>query len=363
MIRRLAVCSGIFLLMALSNAVVPVLDVFAIGPEEQGLVFSAYFFGATLMVLPAGMAADRFSRRRLMQVGLGVSLLAGLVIAVAPNVWSIVGARFVEGVATGLFVSAGLAHVNSQADNGRSSGAFMASLNAGLLAGLILTGLLVELTGLREAGVLAFASLSLLPFLFSFSFEQETVSGFHEPLVRLGPMLSQYHWLFYASLVMFGAGGAVTGLYPEFSNADPGLLGVQIALQNVATIVAVVVVSRLAIEPIPLIRACGGFMALAVAVSFLTPYGFALIGAAGGAVQIATLLFLSRTGEPAGLGAGLFSTASYAGMAILPPLASVAARWVGYTMTFGLLVLVSITVAFTVQRCTRCRLDPSRLQG
>ena len=146
MIRRLAVCSGIFLLMALSNAVVPVLDVFAIGPEEQGLVFSAYFFGATLMVLPAGMAADRFSRRRLMQVGLGVSLLAGLVIAVAPNVWSIVGARFVEGVATGLFVSAGLAHVNSQADNGRSSGAFMASLNAGLLAGLILTGLLVELT-------------------------------------------------------------------------------------------------------------------------------------------------------------------------------------------------------------------------
>ena len=281
MIRRLAVCSGIFLLMALSNAVVPVLDVFAIGPEKQGLVFSAYFFGATLMVLPAGMAADRFSRRRLMQVGLGVSLLAGLVIAVAPNVWSIVGARFVEGVATGLFVSAGLAHVNSQADNGRSSGAFMASLNAGLLAGLILTGLLVELTGLREAGVLAFASLSLLPFLFSFSLEQETVSGFHEPLVRLGPMLSQYHWLFYASLVMFGAGGAVTGLYPEFSNADPGLLGVQIALQNVATIVAVVVVSRLAIEPIPLIRACGGFMALAVAVSFLTPYGFALIGAAG----------------------------------------------------------------------------------
>ena len=353
--RQLAVYSGIFLLMALSNAVVPVLDIFADGPAMQGLVFSAYFFGAMLTVLPAGMAADRFSRPRLMQVGLGVSLLAGFLIAVAPSSSSIIGARLVEGVATGVFVSAGLAHVNSMADNGRSSGAFMASLNAGLLVGLAFTGYLVEVTGLRDAGVLAFSLLAFVPFFLLFLLKEEPVSEHSEPLGRLAPMLSQYRWLFYASVIMFGVGGAVTGLYPEFSSGDPGLLGLQVALQNLATIGAIWIVSRLSFEPIPLIRVCAFLMALAVGLSFFSPFGFALIGAAGGAIQFATLLFLSRTGEPQGLSAGLFSTASYAGMAFLPPLASVGAQWSGYTGVFFLLVLLSISVTLTVQRCLRCK--------
>lgn len=354
--HRLAICSGIFLLMALSNAVVPVLDIFADGAALQGLVFSAYFFGAMLTVLPAGIAADRFSRSRLMQVGLAGSLLTGLVIAMAPSVTVIIGARLVEGVATGIFVSAGLAYVNSRPDDGRSSGAFMASLNAGLLAGLVLTGVLVEQTGLRDAGVLAFTSLAVIPFVLSFSLRDEAAPSRDQSLDRLVPMLRQYRWLFYASVIMFGVGGAITGLYPDFSSADPGWLGVQIALQNVATILAVMIVSRLSFEPIPLIRVCSVVMALAVCVSFVTPYGFTLIGAASGAVQLATLVFLSRTGEPSGLAAGLFSTASYAGMALLPTLSTSAAHWYGYPVVFASLVLISLSVAFTIRRCTRCRL-------
>lgn len=358
--RRLALCGGIFLLMALSNAVVPVLDVLADGPALQGLVFSAYFFGAMLTVLPAGIAADRYNRSRLIRVGLGGSLVTGLVIAAAPSVSVIIVARFVEGVATGIFVSAGLAHVNSRSDNGRSSGEFMASLNAGLLAGLVITGFLGERTGLRSAGVLTFTALAILPFVLSFFLRDESASSSGQPINRLIPMLGQYRWLFYASVIMFGVGGAITGLYPEFSSVDPGWLGVLIALQNMATIGAVWIVSRMTFEPIPLIRACAGLMALAVGVSFFTPFGFALIGAAGGAVQLATLVFLSRTGEPAGLSAGLFSTASYAGMAVLPPLASAGTNWVGYPPVFIGLFLFAISVAVTIRRCTRCKLTCTR---
>ena len=45
--------------MALSNAVVPVLPDFAEGAALQGVVYSAYFLGAFLTVLPAGIASDR----------------------------------------------------------------------------------------------------------------------------------------------------------------------------------------------------------------------------------------------------------------------------------------------------------------
>jgi len=358
--RRVALCSGVFLLMALSNTVVPVLDRFADGAAAQGLVFSAFFFGAMLTVLPAGIASERFGRTRLMQTGLAISLAAGLAIAVAPSVPMVVAARLVEGIATGLFVSAGLAHVNGQPDGGRGSGMFMASLNAGLLAGLILTGVLVEQTGLRTAGVVVFSCLTAVPFVASLTLGSEVPDIRTEPLSRVGPVLDRYRWLIYATVVMFGAGGAVTGLYPELSTAGADLLGVQIALQNIATIVTIVVISRMALEPIPLIRTSAGLMAMAAGISFFSPYGFALIGAAGGAVQIAALHFFARTEEPQGVTVGLFNTASYAGMTVMPALAGVGAYWFGYPLAFGLVILSSMSVVVTIQRCSRCRLPQSR---
>ena len=46
------VCLGIFAVMALSNAIVPVLPAFA-GPSAwQGAIYAAYFFGAFISTLP-----------------------------------------------------------------------------------------------------------------------------------------------------------------------------------------------------------------------------------------------------------------------------------------------------------------------
>ena len=138
----------------------------------------------------------------------------------------------------------------------------------------------------------------------------------------------------------------------------PGALGVQIALQNIATIVAILLVSRLSADPVRMIRASALVMAGAVAVSFFSPFGFVAIGAAAGAVQISQLLFLARTGEPQGVVVGVFNTAAYAGMAVLPVVAAVVARTSGYAAAFGLVVLVSVSVALTIERCTRCELQP-----
>jgi MFS family permease len=355
MSARLACCFAVFALMALSNAVVPVLDVYAGDATLQGVIFGGYFFGAMLTVLPAGLASERWNRVRLMQIGIVGSCAAGAAILLFPSPLMVAAARTAEGVATGLFVSAALALVNSRPDHGRLSGLFMASLSAGLLAGLVVTGALVQLTGLREAGVVAFTLLSVASLALVRGRDPERRGEFVDPLPRLVPVLRRYAWLYYATVVIFGAGGAVTGLYPEFSAEAPGVLGAQIALQNIATIVAILAVSRAGIDPVRTIRASALVMAAAVAVSFFSPYGFAVIGAAAGAVQIGQLRFLAMTGEPQGVVVGVFTTASYAGMALMPVVAAVVARAAGYGAAFGLVVLVSVSVALTIQRCA-CRL-------
>lgn len=362
MSAKLACCVAVFALMALSNAVVPVLDQFAEGADLQGLIFSGYFFGAMLTVLPAGLASERYGGLRLMRIGIIGSCAAGLAIALLPSAPVVAVARVVEGVATGLFVSASLAYVNSRQDKGRLSGLYMASLNGGLLVGLVLTGVLVQVSGLRTVGVVVFTVLSLASVVLirgsGHVDGRETIN----PLPRLVPVLSHYRWLFYATIVMFGAGAAVTGLYPGFSAADPGLLSVQISLQNVATIVAIMVVSRLSAEPVRTIRLSALVMAVAVGASFYSPYAFAVIGAAAGAVQIGQLAFLAQTGEPQGVAVGAFTTASYAGMAVLPVLAATVARTSGYALAFGLIVLVSLSVVMTIDRCTRCSLAKGTLR-
>ena len=253
-----------------------------------------------LTVLPAGLASDRFGRIRLMQLGIAGSCAAGVAIALLPSAPLVAIARVAEGVATGLFVSASLAYVNSRQDQGRLSGLFMASLSAGLLVGLVGTGILVQVTGSRIAGVVVFTVLALASLALIRGRDEATGVTAVNPLPRLIPVLSQYRWLFYATIVIFGAGGAVTGLYPGLSTAAPGLLGVQIALQNVATIVAILVVSRQSFEPIPVIQGSALVMAGAVALSFFSPYGFAVIGAAAGAVQIAQLGVPGKDGRAAG---------------------------------------------------------------
>ncbi|HIH04542.1 MAG TPA: MFS transporter [Methanoregulaceae archaeon] len=353
---RLACCVAVFVLMALSNAVVPVLDIFAEDATFQGLIFSGYFFGAMLTVLPAGLASERYGRLRLMRIGIAGTCAAGLVIALLPSPAIVEIARVAEGVATGLFVSASLAFVNSRQDHGRLSGLYMASLNGGLLVGLLGAGALIQVSGLRTAGVIFFTVLAAASFALVRGRDAAPETETIDPVARLAPVLRRYRWLFYATVVIFGAGGAVTGLYPGFSSADPGLLSVQIALQNIATIIAILVVSHISADPVRTMRASAVVIAVAVAVSFFSPFGFAAIGAAAGAVQIAQLAFLARTGEPQGVVVGVFNTASYAGMAVLPVVAAVVAGLFGYAVAFGLVALFSVSVALTIGRCMPSRL-------
>ena len=90
----------------------PLLVLAATGsPALAGVVAFARTAAWTLLSLPAGVAADRWNRRRLMLAADGVRVLAvgGLAAAVATGraaFWTIALAAFVDGAGTALFLAA-----------------------------------------------------------------------------------------------------------------------------------------------------------------------------------------------------------------------------------------------------------------
>ncbi len=70
--------SGIFCVMALSTAIVPVLPAFAGSSSLQGAIYAAYFAGAFFSTLPAGVLSDRFGRVPLIRAGFLITLASGV---------------------------------------------------------------------------------------------------------------------------------------------------------------------------------------------------------------------------------------------------------------------------------------------
>ncbi|MDD4126825.1 MAG: MFS transporter, partial [Methanomicrobium sp.] len=80
---KLTVFLGIFTVMALSNAIVPVLPFFADEmPAIQGVIFSAYFLGAFLTVLPAGVLSDKIGKMPLIKAGLIFTVFSGIIMLI-----------------------------------------------------------------------------------------------------------------------------------------------------------------------------------------------------------------------------------------------------------------------------------------
>jgi MFS family permease len=381
---RISVFLGIFAVMALSNAIVPVLPGLAEGTVAQGAIYSSYFLGALLLVLPAGIFADRIGEIPLIRAGLLITTLSGGLLLVSGSSYLLLFSRLAEGFGAGLFVAAGLAYLNAQPDNARGSGYFLALLNVGLVVGLIGTGWIVEAAGDQYAGVMLFTVISLVPLLASAfmkadpepvrsgikgsgSLESDTQQveipeegpgpeTFREIFSRAGRVIRSYFWLWVSAVVLIGITGALTAIYPQFSGLDPVIIGIQIAAMNISTAVAVLIVPRAGFSPIPAIRASAILMAGAVLLTFFTPWGFIPVGFLAGVVMIGQLTFLARVEPRQGAVMGLFNVASYGGMTILPFIAGVVAEKVSFFAAFATSILFALLIAATIGRCG-CR-DP-----
>jgi MFS family permease len=354
---RLPVFLGVFGVMALSNAIVPVLDRYASGTTAQGAIYAAYFLGAFLLVLPSGLLADRWGEAPLIQAGLLLTAGSGLVLAVSASPAVLFAARLAEGFGAGLFVPSALALLNKRPDHEQGSGYFLALLNLGLVVGLVGAGWLVVRLDSISAGVVIFTAMCAIPLAFSAIMGNPPGAAGLLPgdaiLPDLARTLSRYFWLWTSAVVIIGVTGAVTALYPALSDLPPDLVALPIAAMPVATAAAVLVSSRAHLPPVPTIRAAALLMAAGVVTVFYSGWGFILVGWLAGMVQVAQLSYLAGAETRQGLVMGLFNTASYGGMAVFPFIAGLLADMAGFAFAFAVIAISSLCIAATIGRC-RC---------
>lgn len=351
MSRNLPILLGVFVVMALSNAVVPVLPAFAGGAAMQGAVYAAYFFGAFVTVLPAGMASDRIGRVPLIRAGLLLTLASGILILLYPSGLPLLLFRGIEGLGAGLFVSAALAWANSHPSSGQISGYVMAAQNLGLVVGLLAAGWLDVAFGSHLAGIALFTALTVPALAMSVTIRESGHGGFAR--ADLPAIVRNYFWLFTAAAVLVGMTGAIAAIYPEYTGSDPSLLALQLATINIATIVAVLIAPRITLRPVPTIQVSSILMAGAILAGYVTPYALPVIGGLAGVIIVAILAFLAETKIQQGAMAGLFNTATYAGFTFLAAFAGLVAGAFSFLTAFLLLAGMAAAMAFTISGC-RC---------
>jgi MFS family permease len=345
---RLSICLGAFSVMALSNVIIPILPLYATGSTLQGAIYSAYFLGAFLITVPAGILSDWYGRVPVMRSGLFLTILSGILLIPVTTPLIVFGVRLLEGISAGLFIAAAMAHVNSQNDHEHMSGYFMAALNFGLMLGLVTGGFLAIHLSVQSGGVILFTLLTFIPGIMSvFLVEGTLLRQYYSPTLLIN-LIWDYRWIWYSATVLIGITGVITSLYPEYSHMSPDILGIWIAGMSAATITSVLFISRIAIQPVPAIRIAGVFMAGGVLASFFSPAGFIIVGAVAGVVMIAQMDFLAQVRKNQGAVMGLFSTTSYLGMSTLPFIAGLIADTTTFFLAFCATALISLTVSCTI---------------
>src|SRR5262245_11421353 len=96
------------------NVAVPAIDRhFGASVSAFQWTLTSYLLSVAGLLLLAGVLADRFGRRRVLIVGLGVMSLASIACASAPSIGALIAARVVQGVGAALVTPTSLALLNA----------------------------------------------------------------------------------------------------------------------------------------------------------------------------------------------------------------------------------------------------------
>lgn len=151
--------------LATYSAIVPLLpgysDRFGASDVEAGVLVGAFSAAVVVFSIPAGYAADRIGMRSTTIWSALLFFAGSLVFAFAPSYWWIVVARIVQGAASGIAWSAGMAWLAAIATDERTRATLIGRMTAGgsvgLVAGPLLGALASEVLGVRTTFVLVAA--------------------------------------------------------------------------------------------------------------------------------------------------------------------------------------------------------------
>jgi MFS family permease len=377
--KKLILYSSVFSIQGLSNAAIPIL------PELAGvnsgdsagsnLLFSGYFIGALLALLPFGIMADRIGNLKVIGFGVLLTVLSGFVIYFSDNLWTLGIARFLEGVGCGAFFPAAFSMISEWKNSQRSLGEFNFLLNAGLAAGVFFSGILTGL-GIKTA-IGIFTLLAGISFIFlvleteeilysgrikkrftlqngNYPVKSQKASslllalGGHLKKARKTMLKSSFGKIWGVSVLLYGTTGLLTANYPNYS-ADfltKPELGLAISASYLAAMLSSLIAGKTKMNYKSMVKA-GIILAVAgILFSVKMPVlAFTLIGAGGG-IAVVGLITATAKISSSGFAMGIFNTGIYAGLGLGPIFGSFFLGPFGYETVFFGSALVLFTMLF-----------------
>jgi MFS family permease len=319
--------------MALSNAAVPILPELSNGESvTSSLIFSAYFTGALLVMLPSGILADHYGNSRFILLAAVFTTLSGIILSVSNNLELILLARFMEGLGAAAFFPAAFAMLAEFEKKEQYIGELNFLLNFGLGAGVVITGILAGAN--IKHGILIFTIFSIIPLTLAWKLPRETInpkSGALEHLLldlkNTVSMLFKpgFSSVWIIAFVLFGAIGVIMSIYPDYvsDKLDNNELGIYLATLYLGAMTTSLVGGRLKVGHDVFVRYGVLATSIGALITSIHPIGFAFIGAGSGLGLLGLVSGIANLDVERGSTMGIFNTCTYGGLAILPVISGV----------------------------------------
>ena len=302
---------SIFLGMRLSGAFLPILakDLDPSG-TLVGYVMSAWFLARVFIEMPSGLLSDRFGRRRLFMLGIGLSAVGSLMCATASSIYFLIAGRALWGFGAALFFSNNTAMLIDLFDSkqrGRAVGTFQGIEFIGSLIGAPIGALLAVVTGYFFVFYITFGLISVSCLLAFLSKELRTIGKATGMAANSQPSISDslkslLQWgLIVVCIIsftrMFVMNGVMSTVFPlylhETLSFDVSIIGIVTAARTggftAATILSGYLSDRIGRKKT---------IMLGLVIEALCIYGYTVVDALG---------FIISLGIIDGLGAGLVS--------------------------------------------------------
>jgi MFS family permease len=359
---RIMLYLSVFVIMGISDAIVPILPELSNGTAltngaASSLIFSSFFIGALLTMIPFGVLSDSYGNRLFIIIGIILTLISGLAIIISDDIWIIIIARFMEGAGCGAFFPAALSMLSYFKKRGQYIGEFNSLLNLGLASGLLMAGILVTPTVIKN-GVILFEGLIIPVFMISMMVlinngrgdQTSRKSEFTLFLRKSGNVLSnkEYMPIWILSFILFGSGGVLIALYSDYSadNLEKGMLGTYLASVYLGAMTTSFVGGRLSIGNDVLVKSGMLITGVGTLVSIFHPLGLTLMGAGSGLGLVGLVTGVSYLKVEKGLIMGVFNTCTYAGLGIVPLISGLMLSTLEYKGVFFINGILLIGMVF-----------------
>jgi MFS family permease len=323
------------------------------------MLFSAYFAGALVTMIPIGMLADRYGNPPFISLSIVLTIVSGAMLLYFEDPAMLVSARFMEGCACSAFFPAAFSMLTRFKGSKRYIGEFNFLLNFGLAVGVGVAAVLLDYY--LKGGILIFCMLALPALAMSLSLKEARYPATHTPdaalrappqtsaapRVRLSTVLFDPHYLqmWVVSFVLFGGTGVLVAYFPSCTNLRPSLQGLALTGVYFGTMVTSLICGRLRITEKRMIRTGIAITSAGIAITVFHPIGLTIMGAGSGFALVGLVTGVASLNLKRGMTMGAFNTYTYAGFTVMPILA---AGMLGYLDYAGLFLVTGAAVMATL---------------